>query len=115
MAAERFEKVSYDHGASPKPPLRPPIAMDVARSLAQAVGKAHGRQMDLGERSAWLKELRRNRSKTIDAPSWLWSSVVELVASHESAYLEHCRRHPLAAAKIIRVPLSSLAIDGHRS
>jgi uncharacterized protein (DUF2252 family) len=34
----------------------------------------------------------------LDAPSWLWSSVVDLVAVHETAYLEHCRRFALAAA-----------------
>jgi uncharacterized protein (DUF2252 family) len=72
-------------------------ARDVARSLAMVVGKAHGRQLDTSARSAWLRELRRNRSKTIDAPSWLWSSVVELVGSHEVSYLEHCRRHARSA------------------
>lgn len=71
-------------------------AMDVARYLAQVVGRAHGRQMDRSTRHAWLKELQRSRSKTIDAPSWLWHSVVELVGSHEAAYLEHCRRYALA-------------------
>ena len=34
-------------------------------------------------------------SKRLDAPSWLWSSIVGLVASHEAAYLEHCRRYAL--------------------
>jgi hypothetical protein len=34
-----------------------------------------------------------NRQANEEAPSWLWSSVVELVASHEAAYLEHCRRY----------------------
>ena len=29
------------------------------------------------------------RSSTLEAPSRLWSSVVELVASHEAAYLDH--------------------------
>jgi uncharacterized protein (DUF2252 family) len=28
----------------------------------------------------------------LDAPSWLWSAVVELVGVHEAAYLDHCRR-----------------------
>jgi uncharacterized protein (DUF2252 family) len=37
--------------------------------------------------------LDRNRSKTLDAPSWLWLSVVELMGSHEAAYLDHCRRY----------------------
>ncbi|RKF44259.1 DUF2252 family protein [Paraburkholderia fungorum] len=72
-------------------------AMDVARYLAQVVGIAHARQLDHGARASWLKELRRARSKTIDAPPWLWSSVVELAGSHETAYLEHCRRYALAA------------------
>jgi uncharacterized protein (DUF2252 family) len=57
------------------------------------VGKAHARQMDSGERKAWLTELRRNRSKTLDAPGWLWSSIVQLVSSHSAGYLEHCRRY----------------------
>jgi uncharacterized protein (DUF2252 family) len=73
-------------------------AMDVARYLAQVVGKAHGRQMDHRTRAAWLKEVRRGRSKTIDTPSWLWNSVVELLGSHEAAYLEHCRRYALESA-----------------
>jgi uncharacterized protein (DUF2252 family) len=49
--------------------------------------------MDAGTRRGWVAELTRNRSKTLDAPSWLWLSVVELIASHEAAYLDHCRRH----------------------
>jgi uncharacterized protein (DUF2252 family) len=73
-------------------------AMDVARYLAQVVGRAHGRQMNHATRSAWLKEVRRGRSKTIDTPSWLWNGVVELLGSHEVAYLEHCRRYALEAA-----------------
>jgi uncharacterized protein (DUF2252 family) len=67
-------------------------AMQTARYLAGVVARAHGRQMDAETRKAWQKELQRNRSKSLDAPSWLWSSVVALVASHEVAYLEHCRR-----------------------
>jgi uncharacterized protein (DUF2252 family) len=67
-------------------------AMSVARHLAFVVGKAHARQMDDSTRKRWLGELRRNRTKRLDAPSWLWNSVVELVGSHESGYLEHCRR-----------------------
>ncbi|RKT13697.1 uncharacterized protein DUF2252 [Paraburkholderia sp. RAU2J] len=73
-------------------------AMDVARCLAQVVGKAHGRQMNHATRAAWLREARRGRSKTIDTPSWLWNGVVELLGSHEVAYLEHCRRYALETA-----------------
>lgn len=70
-------------------------AVKVARFLAAVVGKAHARQMDDGTLEGWQKELGRNRSKTLDAPSWLWSSVVELVVFHEGAYLEHCRKYAL--------------------
>jgi len=47
---------------------------------------------------SWFAELNKNRPKKLDAPSWLWSCVTELIASHEVAYLEHCRRHALTAA-----------------
>ncbi|HTR09201.1 MAG TPA: DUF2252 family protein [Paraburkholderia sp.] len=68
-------------------------ARKVAFYLAAVVGKAHARQMDAPTRRGWLAELRRGRSKTIDAPLWLWTSVVQLVSSHEAGYLEHCRRY----------------------
>jgi hypothetical protein len=41
----------------------------------------------------------RNRSKTLDAPSWLWSSVVDLVTVHVAAYLDHCRRYAIDRTK----------------
>ncbi len=68
-------------------------ATSAARYLAAVVGKAHGRQMDVKTRKKWREELGRHRSKSLDAPSWLWTSVVELVAGHEAAYLEHCRNY----------------------
>lgn len=68
-------------------------AMKVSKFLATVVGKAHARQMDDEQRRCWQSELTRNRTKTLDAPSWLWSSVVELTVSHEGAYLEHCRKY----------------------
>jgi uncharacterized protein (DUF2252 family) len=67
-------------------------AMKAAHFLAGVIGKAHARQMDTATRKRWSSELERNRLKTLDAPSWLWSSVVSLIGSHEVAYLEHCRR-----------------------
>jgi uncharacterized protein (DUF2252 family) len=48
--------------------------------------------------AAWLKELGKHRSGSLDAPSWLWNSVVDLGATHEAAYLEHCRRWAQADA-----------------
>ena len=70
----------------------------LAAYLAGVVGRAHGRQMSLDTRAAWLKELTRARTTTLDAPTWLWSSVVTLLSIHEAAYLEHCRRFALDQA-----------------
>jgi len=67
-------------------------AIAAAHFLAAVVGKAHARQMEASIRSEWRRDLSLCRTKTVDAPSWLWTSVVELVSSHELAYLEHCRR-----------------------
>ena len=71
-------------------------AVAAASYLAGVVGKAHARQMDSATRKRWTAELNRNRSKNLDAPGWMWRSVVELIASHETAYLEHCRRYATA-------------------
>lgn len=70
-------------------------AIMAARYLGMVVGKAHASQMDVATRNSWQKELRRHRTKTLDAPSWLWISIVELITSHEGAYLEHCRKYAL--------------------
>jgi uncharacterized protein (DUF2252 family) len=70
-------------------------AMKAARFLAIVVGKAHARQMDVCKRKSWQHELSRHRSKTLEAPSWLWASIVELLVSHEGEYLEHCRRYAM--------------------
>lgn len=78
--------------------LTAPDAMKAASFLAGVVGKAHARQMDVATRKGWSHELDRNRSDSLEAPSWLWSSVVALVGAHEIAYLEHCRRYANASA-----------------
>jgi len=70
--------------------------VEAAKFLAQVVGRAHARQMDAETRNAWLTTLTSRKKKALDAPSWLWTSVVELVAAHEAAYLEHCRRYALS-------------------
>jgi len=72
-------------------------AIGAARFLAAVVGKAHGRQMNAATRKRWAAELNRNRTKSLDAPNWLWSSLLQLVSEHEAAYLEHCRRYALAS------------------
>ena len=73
-------------------------AIGAARFLASIVGQAHAKQMCEKSRTEWAAELRRNRPKGLDAPSWLWTSVVQLVSNHEAAYLEHCRQYALAEA-----------------
>lgn len=73
-------------------------AKSAAEFLAGVVGCAHARQLDASECKKWLRDLQRNRSRSLDAPSWLWTSVVDLVAAHEAAYLEHCRRYALTQA-----------------
>jgi uncharacterized protein (DUF2252 family) len=67
-------------------------ATSAARFLAAVVGKAHSRQMTQQQLTKWRSDLRQDRTKKLDAPSWLWSSVVDLIAAHEIEYLEHCRR-----------------------
>ena len=74
-------------------------AIEVAQYLGHVVGRAHWRQMESPTRRTWTNELKRARSKTIDAPSWLWSSVVELIARHEAAYLDHCRKYALSPSR----------------
>lgn len=68
-------------------------AKELARYLAVIVGRAHLRQMDVSTRRLWFSELQKNRSKTLDAPSWLWTSIVHLIQNHEGQYLEHCRKY----------------------
>lgn len=68
-------------------------AMQLAFYLAGVVGLAHRRQMDADVLKGWRAEMRKAHSRTIDAPSWLWASIVELMAIHEGAYLEHCRQY----------------------
>ena len=67
-------------------------AVRAAAYLAFVVGRAHARQMDALQRAAWHAKFIRNPDERIDAPSWLWRAVVDLAGTHESGYLEHCRK-----------------------
>jgi len=71
-------------------------AVRAAGYLAWVVGHAHARQLDGRTRAAWRRILLDNGSEGLDAPSWLWRSVVDLAGAHEAAYLEHCRVFALA-------------------
>ncbi|MCJ2068914.1 DUF2252 domain-containing protein [Methylobacterium sp. J-030] len=69
-------------------------AVRAAHYLAYVVGRAHGRQMDESTRSGWRSEVTKGSNQAAEgAPSWLWSSVVELAGRHEVGYLQHCLRH----------------------
>jgi uncharacterized protein (DUF2252 family) len=75
--------------------LTPDEAMKTARFLATVVGRAHTRQLSSDDRRSWQLQLQKNRPTTLDAPSWLWSAIVELLMRHEGGYLEHCRQYAL--------------------
>jgi uncharacterized protein (DUF2252 family) len=66
-------------------------ALAVGHYLGSIVGKAHARQLDEPSIRAWAQEMRLHRPSHLDAPSWLWTMIVELCGVHESAYLDHCR------------------------
>jgi uncharacterized protein (DUF2252 family) len=66
-------------------------AVKAAHYLGRVVGQAHARQMENG-----AEELARHHPGDISHPAWLWSCVVELVSTHEAAYLDHCRKYALA-------------------
>jgi uncharacterized protein (DUF2252 family) len=70
-------------------------AVAAATYLARVVGRAHARQMSVATRKQWSKTLGQHQSKKLNAPNWLWQSVVELISDHEAGYLEHCRQYAL--------------------
>ena len=63
-------------------------AINAARYLAGVVGHAHPRQMSTSDRRIWHKAFAQSPSKTLKAPSCIWTSIVDLVAMHEAAYLD---------------------------
>ena len=73
-------------------------AVKASHYLAFVVGKAHARQLDATERREWAHVLETDRRGMIDAPTWLWESIVSLAGSHEAGYLDHCRRYALAGS-----------------
>jgi len=98
MIAARF----LDHGVFVRELLPQDLKLEIdelsieeatrtASYLAYAVGRAHARQMDEATRLSWRSTMLDSRGKT-SMPDWLWSSVVQLVGSHEEGYLQHCRR-----------------------
>jgi uncharacterized protein (DUF2252 family) len=66
---------------------------ETAFALGGVVGSSHARQMSMDDADRWRKEVLKGKTRLLDAPSWLWQSVAELLALHQAAYLEHCRRY----------------------
>ena len=85
-------KVELDHVSAEQ-------ARSIAHYLGLVVGRAHARQLDADARRSWHAEMASHRTTDLDAPSWLWRAVIDLVAVHERAYLEHCRRYALDASR----------------
>jgi uncharacterized protein (DUF2252 family) len=75
-------------------------AVGVATFLAAVLGRAHGRQMDPSTRKRFIQDLKRRSSKHLNAPSWLWSGIVDLAGIHEVAHLEHCRQYALLTRRV---------------
>lgn len=69
-------------------------AIVAASYLSFVVGKAHASQMSDCARLAWCDTLTA-RDGDLDAPSWLWQSIVSMAGAHEVGYLEHSRRFAL--------------------
>jgi uncharacterized protein (DUF2252 family) len=74
-------------------------ARATSRALATIVGRAHARQLDDAVRKDWGQALKRSSTRGLEAPGWLWSTVVDLIGVHERAYLEHCRLYALTQEK----------------
>jgi uncharacterized protein (DUF2252 family) len=78
------------------------LTADEATKLAGFLGGLSGK-LTIGK---WTEtrapsgdgDLRRSRSKSPDAPGWLWKNVVDLPVDHEKAYLEHGRKYALQKA-----------------
>lgn len=70
-------------------------ASGVGEYLAGVIGRAHARQMDTDAQRSWYRELGNSRPRSTGGPNWLWSSIVRLLAVHESHYLDYCRSSAL--------------------
>ncbi len=71
---------------------------DVSTCLGSVIAIAHAQQLTSAQCAEWLEAFRREHAPRSTAPAWLWAAVVDLVALHEGAYLEHCRGHAATTA-----------------
>ena len=86
-------------------------ASAIGHYLASVVAVAHARQMTPANAGTWLQNFRRESAKNMSAPAWLWAAVVDLVALHEGAYLEHCREHALPPTEMLA--LATTGVTSH--
>ncbi|MBV8753067.1 MAG: DUF2252 family protein [Hyphomicrobiales bacterium] len=77
------------------PRLAKDEVLKLAAFLAGVLARAHADQMNASTRREWKRKLTGRRRSKGRSASWLWENVVELMARHERAYLEHCRDVPL--------------------
>src|ERR1700693_1257628 len=85
----------------PQSRLRPPLGLPgctghepAGRGLRNNGAAADSER----ERHERAPDQGKSREYSPAAPNWLWSSILELMASHEVAYLEHCRRYVVGPA-----------------
>ncbi len=88
-------------------------AVAVGQYLAGVVAVAHAEQLEAEAASTWLEAFRKTDAKNMRAPAWLWAAVVDLVALHEGAYLEHCREHALSS--VLTSSVSANIVSHHVS
>jgi uncharacterized protein (DUF2252 family) len=95
--------------------LKEAEALAIGSYLASVVASAHARQLSPAEAGGWLETFRKSNAQNMTAPDWLWAAVVDLVALHEGAYLEHCRKHaltPVAVPAIVTDGVVSHHVSG---
>jgi uncharacterized protein (DUF2252 family) len=95
--------------------LKEAEALTIGSYLASVVALAHARQLTPAAAGNWLETFRKNNANNMSAPDWLWAAVVDLVALHEGAYLEHCRKHaltPMSAPTIVTDGIVSHHVSG---
>lgn len=88
-------------------------AVAVGHYMGSVVANAHARQLAPADAGEWLQTFRKGNAKNMSAPAWLWAAIVDLVALHEGAYLEHCREHALPPMEMME--LATADITSHHN
>lgn len=83
-------------------------AVAIGHYMGSVVANAHAGQLDASTAGKWLREFRKGNAKNMTAPAWLWAAIVDLVALHEGAYLEHCREHALPPVEMVQLATADI-------